>query len=125
MEELIAILQEAARQATPSPNIPKRTNNILFEIKKIIKEKRKACKKWHHSHSPMDKTLFNQLTNRLKKKLKKAQNTSFYEYVSSLNRYDNSIWRPIKTSSKPFQENLPICKQTPTPGTWARSNRES
>jgi len=72
----------------------------------------------------MDKTLLNQLTNRLKKRLKEAQNTSFYEYVSSLNRYENSIWRPIKTASKPRQENPPISTQTPTPGPWARSNQE-
>jgi hypothetical protein len=55
MEELIAILQEAARQATPSPNIPKTTKNIPFEIKKLIIEKRKARKKWHCSHSPIIK----------------------------------------------------------------------
>jgi len=72
----------------------------------------------------MDKTLFNRLTNRLKKTLKEAQNTSFYEYMSGLNRYDNSIWRPIKTSSKPPQEYPPIRKQSPTPGPWARSNQE-
>ena len=96
MEKLIMIFQKAARQATPPPNIQKRTKDIPFEIKKLIIEKRKARKKWQCSHSPKDKTLFNQLTNRLKKTLKEAQNTSFYEYVSSLNRYDNSIWRPIK-----------------------------
>jgi len=72
----------------------------------------------------MDKTLLNHLTNRLKKRLKEAQNTSFYEYVSSFNTYDNSIWRPIKTASKPPQENPPIRKQTPTPGPWVRSNQE-
>jgi len=72
----------------------------------------------------MNKTLFNRLTNRLKKTLKEAQNNSFYENVSGLNRYDNSIWRPIKTSSKPPQEDPPIRKQTPTPGPWARSNQE-
>jgi hypothetical protein len=91
MEKLIANFQEAARQSTPPPNIPKTTKNIPFEIKKLIIEKRKARHKWHRSHSPMDKTLFNQLTNKLKKKLKEAHNTSFSEYVSSLNRYDNSI----------------------------------
>jgi len=72
----------------------------------------------------VDKTLLNRVTNRLKKKLKEAQNTSFYEYVSSLNRYDNSFWRTIKTASKPPQENPPIRKQTPTPGPWARSSEE-
>jgi len=73
IDELTTILQEAARQATPSP----RTNNITFDIKNIILKKRNVRKKWHRSHSPLDKTLFNQLSTRLKKKLKEAQNTSF------------------------------------------------
>jgi hypothetical protein len=124
MDNLIAILQEAARQSTPPSHTPQTPNNIPFEIKKLVIEKRKARKRWHRSHSPMDKTLFNQLTNKLKKKLKEAQNASFHAYVSSLNKYDNSVWKPIKTSSKPPHENPPIRKQTPTPGPWARSNQE-
>ena len=124
-QELIQTLQEAAKQATPPSHTPqKRVNNIPFDIKKLVIEKRKARKKWHRSHSPMDKTIFNRLTNKLKKKLNDIRNISFCEYVSSLNRYDNSIWRPIKTSSKPPQVNPPIRKQTPSPGPWARSNQE-
>ena len=79
IDELTTILQEAARQATHSP----RTNNVTFDIKNIILKKRNARKKWHRSHSRLDKTLFNQLSTRLKKKLKEAQNTSFFNYVSS------------------------------------------
>jgi hypothetical protein len=44
--------------------------------------------------------------------------------VTSLNRYDNTIWSPIKFTSKPLQANPPIRKQAPTPGPWPRSNRE-
>ena len=88
LEELTTILQEAARQATPSPSTPSkaRGNNISFDIKNLIIQKRKARKKWHRSHSPLDKTLYTQLSNRLTKKLKDAQNTSFFTYVSSLTR---------------------------------------
>jgi hypothetical protein len=86
----------------------KKTKNIPYEIKKLIKEKRQARKKWLHSHSPTDETLLNQLTNRLKKKLKEAQNISICEYVTSLNRYDNTLWKPIKSTSKPLQANPPI-----------------
>jgi hypothetical protein len=44
----------------------------------------KARRKWQHSHNPEDKTTYNRLTNRLKEKLKEAQNASFYDYVSNL-----------------------------------------
>jgi hypothetical protein len=33
----------------------------------------------YYSHNPEDKTTYNGLTNRLKKKLKEAQNASFYD----------------------------------------------
>ena len=44
--------------------------------------------------------------------------------MSSLTQYDNSTWRPIKTSTKPPQENPPVRKHTPSPGPWASSNQE-
>ena len=62
----------------PTHPLKARTNNITFDIKNIILEKRNARRKWHRSHSPLDKTLFNQLSTRLKKKLKEAQNTTFF-----------------------------------------------
>jgi hypothetical protein len=89
-----------------------------------MKEKRQARKKWQHSHSPIDKSLLNQLTNRLKEMLKEAQNISFREYVTSLSRYDNTILSSIKSTSKPLQANPPIRKRTPTPRAWARSKKE-
>jgi hypothetical protein len=65
-ENFIRTLQEAAKQATPPLNIQKVTKNIPLEIKKLIKAKRKARRKWQHSHNPEDKITYNQLTNRLK-----------------------------------------------------------
>jgi hypothetical protein len=123
-ENFIWTLQEAAKQATPPPNIQKVTKNIPLKIKKLIRAKRKARRKWQHSHNPEDKTTYNQQTNRLKKKLKEAQNDSFYDYVTNLSRHDNSIWRPIKSTSKQLPANPPIRKQSPTLGPWARNNKE-
>ena len=40
IEKLTVTLQEAARQATPHPDIQKTTKNIQFEIKKLIIEKK-------------------------------------------------------------------------------------
>jgi hypothetical protein len=56
--------------------------------------------------------------------LQEAQNALFYDYITSLNRHDNSIWRQLKSASKPLSANPPIRTQTPTPGPWARSNKE-
>jgi hypothetical protein len=65
-ENFIRTLQEAAKQATPPPNILKVTKNILLKIKKLIRAKRKARRKWQHNHNPEDKSTYNHLTNRLK-----------------------------------------------------------
>jgi hypothetical protein len=85
-ENFIRIPQEAAKQAAPPP-IQKLTKNIPLENKKVIRAKRKARRKWQHSHNPEDKTTYNRLTIRFKKKLKEAQNASFYDYVINLNRH--------------------------------------
>jgi hypothetical protein len=61
-ENFTRTLQEAAKQATPPPNIQKVTNNIPLEIKKLIRAKRKARRKWQHSHNPEDKPTYNHLT---------------------------------------------------------------
>jgi hypothetical protein len=55
-ENFIRILQETAKQATPPPIIQKVTKYIPLEIKILIRAKRKARRKWQHSHNPENKT---------------------------------------------------------------------
>lgn len=105
--DLICLLQEAARQATP-PEVHKQTaTNIPLEIKELLAKKRKARAKWQRSHAPSDKMTYNRLSNNLKSKLRAMRTNSFENYVSTLNRYDNSIWKPIKTARKPVSTNPP------------------
>jgi hypothetical protein len=98
--------------------------NVPLEIKKLLAEKRKARTKWQRSHTPSDKTTYNRLSNNLKSKLKSLRATSFENYVSTLSRYDNSIWKPITTSRKPILASSPLRLESPTQERWAKSDKE-
>ena len=117
------MLQNAAKKVTPSSEIQRATNNVPYEIKRLIAEKRKATSTWQRTHTPDSKRNYNQISNKLKFKLHELRNESFKAYVSSLKREDGSIWKPIKTKRKPTVSQPPICKNTP-PGPWAKSDKE-
>jgi hypothetical protein len=63
---------------------------------------------WHRTHIPTDKTRYNQLTNKLKAKLKEMRDASFTDYMHNLSRYDYSIWKYIKNKRKPNEALPPI-----------------
>ena len=52
---LINMLQNAAKKATPSTEPRTATNNVPCEIKRIIAEKRKARATWQRTHTPDSK----------------------------------------------------------------------
>jgi hypothetical protein len=47
---------------------------------------------------------------------------SLKNYVSTLSRYDNSIWKPIKSTCKPTLASRPLRTEAPTQERWAKSN---
>jgi hypothetical protein len=97
LTNLTTTLIKAAEQATPNQQPHNQaSNNIAIQIKKLKAVKRKARAKWHRTHAPQDKTALNRATNRLKIKIKEEKDRTFHDYITSLNRYDNTIWKPIK-----------------------------
>jgi hypothetical protein len=82
--------------ATPKITFQNNTRNVPIAIKKLIAEKRRERARWHRSQAPTDKTTYNHISNRLECKIKEARDRSFTDYITSLNRYDNTIWKPIK-----------------------------
>jgi hypothetical protein len=63
LSNFISLLNRAALKSTPPPKNQTRRINIPTEIKKLLKAKRKARRKWQESHAPSDKTAFNKATN--------------------------------------------------------------
>ena len=124
LKTLIDTLQKAARRSTPQQITKIITNNIPVEIKQILKEKRKARNTWHRTHAPADKTKYNQLSNKLKNKLKEMREATLEDYVTNLSRFDHSVWKPIKNLKRPKDTSPPVRATTPAIGPWARSNKE-
>jgi hypothetical protein len=121
---LTTILTRAVQQATPQTGNHKQPNTLPLEIKKLIAVKRKARSRWQRSHAPSDKTALNQATNHLKIKIKEAKESSIQEYITKLNRFDNSIWAPIRHKKKPKEHIPPIRNEQTIPSSWARSDKE-
>jgi hypothetical protein len=95
-----------------------------LEIKKLLAEKRKARATWQRSHTPSNKIAFNGLSNHLKSKLQAMRANSLKNCVSTLSRYDNSVWKPIKSSRKPILAIPPLRLETPTQDRWAKSDKD-
>ena len=51
-------------------------NNYPAEIKKLVKEKRKARRKWQQTRDPSDKTILNNKTQKLKRQILKLKEES-------------------------------------------------
>ena len=123
-QDFINLIQQAAREATPRIKMKNESHHISCEIKKLIAQKRRARSIWQRTHTPNSKTRYNQLSNELKSKLRETRNNSFTQYVSNLSRYDNSIWKPIKSRNKPTTSTPPLRKNTNPPGPWAKNDQE-
>jgi len=96
---------------------------IPLEIKKFLAEKRKARTKWQRSSTPSDKTIFNRLSSILKSQLQVLRTNSFKNYVSTLSRYSNSIWKPINSSRKPVLTSPPLRLESPSPERWVKKRQ--
>ena len=93
---LLNLLQHAAKEATPNSDPQRTTNNIPYEIKRLVAEKRKSRSIWQRTHTPDSRRICNRTSNKLKSKLQEMRNESFEKYVSNLKREDNCIWITIK-----------------------------
>lgn len=125
LTQFVEILTNAAQYATPETPTQNQTYmNIPTKIKKLIAIKRNAKAKWHKSHAPEDKTALNRAANHLKSEIKEAKEKSFHEYITNLNRFDNSIWKPIKHSRKPKPHVPPVRNETAPNPHWARSDED-
>ena len=94
------------------------------EIRTLVKEKRNARKKWQHTRAPGDKTILNNLSQRLKRKIKMLKNDSFNTYLQSLSpdkRSGYSLWKATKNLKRPVLLNPPIRDGD---GSWARDNMQ-
>jgi len=121
---LLNLLQRAAKKATPNSDPQRTTNNTPYEIKRLAAEKRRARSIWQRTNTPDSRRIYNRKSNKLKSKLQEMRNESFEKYVSNLKRQDSCIWKPIKKYEKPKTTSPPLRKYSTPPGPWAESDKK-
>jgi len=122
---ILNLLQRAAKEATPNNDSQRTTNFISYEFKKLVSEKRRASSIRQRTHTPSSRRIYNRTSKKLKSKLQEMRNESFKKYVSILKREDNAVWIPIKNRRKPKTTTPPVRKYSKLPGPWAKKDKEN
>ncbi|KAI5750924.1 hypothetical protein M8J77_002517 [Diaphorina citri] len=123
LEKLVEDIQSSAWENTPE--ISKKLTGVNYprEITALVKEKRKARKRWQRSRAPSDKTILNRLVGKLKAEIQKVKRDSFANYLSELTpnqQTDYSLWKATKSIKRPILQAPPLlCSD----GTWVRDNK--
>lgn len=124
VEKIVSDIQKTAWDCTPT--LKKTVKGISYprEIVFLIREKRKARKRWQMTRAPLDKKHWNFLANKLKFEIKKIKNDSFSSYIKELTcdrDTDYSLWKATKSIKRPVLQTSPI---QGIAGKWARCNKE-
>lgn len=117
-------IQQSAWASTPELKRNIKGNNYPEEIREIIREKRRARKKWHQTRASRDKTKLNNLTQRLRREIEEIKNNSINVYLRELSNEkssDFSLWKATKNLKRPIMQIPPLRIGN---GKWARSNDE-
>ena len=121
---LINLIQNAIKLATPKITLSEKHFILSTNIKKIIAMKRRQRRIWQNTHFPEDKKKLNKISKDLKNLLEQHKNNSINNFVTNLtaNKDTNySIWKVIKKNKTPFQYIPPILNEN---NLWAKSNIE-
>ena len=125
METLINNIQNAAWASTPTmKSNPIKYSTYTDEIRELLKEKRKARKRWHKIRIPENKTIYNRLKNQLKELIQETKRETLNKYLNSLSNHkdnDYTLWKATRGLKRPKVQVPPIkCENN----TWARSPKE-
>ncbi|KMQ83299.1 reverse transcriptase [Lasius niger] len=123
-EDFINIVQGSAWSNTKISEGRKVTTNYPEYIMNMVKNKRKARKRWNQSRDPEDKRVLNNLSQKLRREIKSLKENNLKNYLSNLSaekESNYSLWKATKKLKKTVDHNAPIKKAD---GTWAKSDKE-
>ncbi|CAH0384773.1 unnamed protein product [Bemisia tabaci] len=124
LENLVKIIQDAAENATPPPlQHIKAGYKTPPYIVKMLKEKRKARKRWLRSRDPKDKAFFNTLSRELTNELWIVRNKQLDKYIKTLDASpasEYSLWKAISYIKRPPLYNAPLFNEST--GKWAKTD---
>ena len=111
VKNLTTLIQTAIFNSSYAINTPNYSidNNILPPyIRELISKKRKARSHWQRYNLPSDKRIYNNLSNLIKKQIKKYKSEFFQEKYQSLNINDGSLWKTTKNLLKIKEHTPPL-----------------
>lgn len=126
IDSFVEAIQGAAWKNTPCRNIATRNNKVKYqpEIEDLIREKRRARKRWQQSRAPPDKTYLNHLCIKLKnmlQDLRNRENSTYLESLTADKSSNYSLWKALKSIKKPVMHSPPLRKAN---GEWAKGDKE-
>jgi non-homologous end joining protein Ku len=83
-DQFIAQIQEAAWNNTKPYTYKTVDNNYLLEIRELVRDKRRARRKWQTTRNAPDKTKLNNFTQQLKREIINLKQSSIKCYLREL-----------------------------------------
>ena len=123
-KKFMKAIQKAAFENTREVKHISKGNNYPVTITKLVSKKRKQRRIWMQSRDPTDKNILNNLSQKLKREIKKLKEESIDYYLQKLTPdidTDYSLWKATRRINKHIAPIPPIRKGT---GPWARDNKE-
>lgn len=123
-ELFVKNIQKAAWNNTKQRTLSKVCSKYPREILEIVREKRRARRKWHQTRNPADKNHLNSITQKLKRAIQKMKHTSFQNYLKHLNptkEANYSLWKAANKIKRCTKHMPPIRKND---NNWAKDNKE-
>lgn len=122
----INLIKSAATRATPKPRTSNLPENLLYpeSVRLLVKQRRKARKKWQRTRCPEDKSIFNKLSKETTKLIKSINEKTVTDYVTNLSPNkdkDYSLWKATKRLKQPIANSPPL---KTTNEVWCRSDME-
>lgn len=79
--------------------------NYSVEIRELVKIKRKTRRRWQQTKDPSDKTIINNKTQTLRRKIQNLKEKTINSYLQNLSVDEKNgylLWKAIKTVRRPI-----------------------
>lgn len=123
-EKFTSLIQTTAYNNTREPTHVTKGVNYPAETRDLVKDKRRARRRWQQSRDPADKTILNNKTQQLRREIQKLKEDSISTYLKELSaneETDCSLWKATKKIKRPVTSIPPIRSNN---GSWARDNKQ-
>lgn len=124
-KEFASIIQDAAIAATPVHS-PRVTKELLYpaEVRQLVKQRRRARKKWQRSRLPSDKATFNKISKEVTTLIRTINEKSVNDYLVNLSPHKESNYSLWKATKRLKQPTIGVPPLRTGDGGWARSDLE-